>query len=93
MIRVILCQIEAIEVARDITRTLRNAGLEVYLDDSNERGRFERADAAGWDVRIAIGVKCLPNARVEVRSHGQDGFDFVPISDVLTDVQRRLARP
>src|SRR3954462_5031415 len=53
--------------AEDVYRRLAEAGVEVILDDRDERPgvKFKDADLIGFPLRIAVGAKSLANGHVE----------------------------
>jgi prolyl-tRNA synthetase len=54
--------------AEDVYRRLADAGVEVILDDRDERPgvKFKDADLIGFPLRIAVGAKSLANGQVEL---------------------------
>jgi prolyl-tRNA synthetase len=54
-------------MSEDIYRRLTEAGVEVMLDDRDERPgvKFKDADLIGFPLRIAVGAKSLANGHVE----------------------------
>lgn len=57
------------EAAERIYAELEAAGVEVVLDDRQERAgvKFKDADLIGYPVRITVGAKALARGNVEVR--------------------------
>src|SRR5205085_11641652 len=53
--------------AEDVYRRLLDAGVEVLLDDRDERPgvKFKDADLIGFPLRIAVGAKSLANGQIE----------------------------
>lgn len=66
------------EVAEKIYEELKKAGVEVLLDDRNERPgvKFADMELIGIPLRITVGDKNLPN--VEFKSRSEDSFELVP---------------
>ena len=62
------------ETAERIYRTLSEAGVEVLIDDRNERPgvKFKDADLVGYPLRITVGSKTLAEGKVELR-HRRSG--------------------
>ena len=58
------------EVADKIYDELCAAGVEVILDDRNERPgvKFTDSELIGYPIRIVVGDKNLPNVELKVRS-------------------------
>ncbi|MBE6344707.1 MAG: proline--tRNA ligase [Spirochaetaceae bacterium] len=61
------------EVADKIYAELKKQGIEVLLDDRNERPgvKFKDMDLIGIPVRIVVGEKNLPNVEVKLRTESQ----------------------
>ncbi len=70
------------EVADSLYDELTKAGIEVILDDRNERPgvKFTDSELIGYPVRIVVGDKNLPNVEFKVRTC-QDA-ELVPVEDV-----------
>jgi prolyl-tRNA synthetase len=68
---------------------LQRAGLEVLLDDRDERAgvKFKDADLIGVPYRITIGKKAAEGV-VELFERRTKQSEDVKISDVVTHVQR-----
>lgn len=69
------------EAADKIYEELENAGIEVLLDDRNERPgvKFNDMDLIGIPVRITVGDKNLPNVEFKLRSEAE--ATLVPATD------------
>jgi prolyl-tRNA synthetase len=61
-----------LKVALEIYASLRERGVEVILDDRDERPgvKFKDADLVGFPFRIAIGEKSLARGEVEIKPRG-----------------------
>ena len=59
---------EVIKKADDIYESLLNMGVDVLIDDRNERAgvKFNDADLIGCPVRVSVGKKTLSAGKVEV---------------------------
>jgi prolyl-tRNA synthetase len=70
---------------------LTKAGIEVLLDDRNERPgvKFKDMDLIGIPVRIVVGEKNLPN--VEVKMRNQSEANFVPLEEASSKVAQIVA--
>ena len=66
------------EVANKIYEELLAAGIDVILDDRDERPgvKFKDADLIGYPIRIVVGDKNLPNVELKLRSAEKP--DLVP---------------
>ena len=69
------------EVADKIYEELLKAGVDVLLDDRDERPgvKFKDADLIGYPIRIVVGDKNLPNVELKVRS--AENPDLVPAEE------------
>ncbi len=70
----------------DLAAGLEGAGLDVLIDDRNERPgvKFKDADLIGCPVRLTIGDKTLAEGAAEfkLRSGGRAPAELVPLADV-----------
>ena len=77
---------EASKAACDtVARELSAKGVDVLIDDRNERPgvKFKDADLIGIPVRVTIGPKTLEQGGAEVKRRGEEGFgDLVQTADV-----------
>jgi prolyl-tRNA synthetase len=71
--------------AEKIAAALDEAGLEVLLDDRDERPgeKFADADLVGSPLRVIVGKKTLEDGAVDVRTRDGSRDDRVPSPDVL----------
>ena len=76
--------------AGHLASTLHEAGLEVLLDDRDERPgeKFADADLVGCPARAIVGKKTLDDDSVDVRHRDGSSEDRVPVADVLKWVQQ-----
>ncbi len=75
------------EVAAGICRDLNAAGVDVMLDDRDERAgvKFKDADLIGIPVRLTIGDKALEQGGVEYKLRRDTGkAEVVPMADVVS---------
>src|SRR3954468_24169349 len=72
------------ETAEKLYRELGAAGVEVLLDDRDERAgvKFKDADLIGLPLRIAIGKKGLAEGKVEWKPRGSSQVELVPLAEV-----------
>jgi prolyl-tRNA synthetase len=73
------------EAAEKLYTDLTAAGVEVLLDDRDERAgvKFKDADLIGIPVRIAVGKKGLAEGKIEWKVRGTKDFELVALSDVV----------
>ncbi len=72
---------------------LSEAGIDVFLDDRDERPgvKFKDADLLGFPFRITVGKRYAENGMIEVRRR-RDGFsEETSIDELLNLVKARLA--
>ena len=65
---------------------MANAGIEVLLDDRNERPgvKFTDSELIGYPVRIVVGDKNLPNVEFKIRD--VENAELVPQDEVAQKV-------
>lgn len=78
--------------ADKIYRALQEKGIDVLIDDRDERvgSKFKDADLLGAPVRIAIGGKGLDKGEVEVRSRRDSASTMIPIDHIIAETMARL---
>ena len=71
-------------VAEKIAESLAAEGLEVALDDRNERPgvKFADADLIGWPVQIVVGKRGVAEGKVEIKRRETGEKTDVSISAV-----------
>src|ERR1700682_6223203 len=72
------------DTAEKLYQELTGAGLEVLLDDRDERAgvKCKDADLIGLPLRIAIGKKGLAEGKVEWKPRGAAQVELIPLADV-----------
>ena len=82
-----------LQLAERIYGELKAAGVDVLLDDRNERPgvKFKDADLIGYPVRIALGPKALAEGMVEIKCRRDGQVLLVPQTEYLQKVQELLA--
>jgi prolyl-tRNA synthetase len=77
------------EAAEKLYRELTEAGVEVLLDDRDERAgvKFKDADLIGLPLRIAVGKKGLAEGKVEWKQRGAKELELVPLGEVVARAQ------
>jgi prolyl-tRNA synthetase len=72
------------EAADKIYQELTAAGVEVLLDDRDERAgvKFKDADLIGLPLRIAVGKKGLAEGKVEWKPRGAKDVELVALGEV-----------
>lgn len=76
------------EVADEVYHHLAAAGVEVVLDDRDERAgvKFKDADLIGFPLRITVGPKALQEGAVEFRWRQDGTQELVALPDVVAHV-------
>ena len=74
------------DTAETLYGELTRAGVEVLLDDRDERAgvKFKDADLIGLPLRIAVGKKGLAEGKVEWKPRGSSQVELVPLAEVVT---------
>ena len=82
---------EVTAAAEDIAAELSAAGLEVAIDDRDERAgvKFADADLIGWPVQVVVGKRGLKDGQVEVKLRKQGDKQSVAL-DAVVDTVREL---
>jgi prolyl-tRNA synthetase len=85
---------ETFRTARSLYDRFRAAGIEVLLDDRDERPgiKFKDADLIGIPLRVTVGPKGLKENMVELRPRADKTVQRVPVEQCLESVQAFIAR-
>lgn len=80
------------EVAEEIYRGFKEKGIEVLLDDRDERAgvKFKDAELIGIPVQVIIGKKFLAEGTLEIKERGSDKVTRVKKNEVITASQKVL---
>jgi prolyl-tRNA synthetase len=83
-----------LDAAIDITRRLAEAGIDVILDDRDERPgvKFKDADLVGIPIRITVGKK-LGDGKVEVLSRSSHQSQDIPIGEITSVISPMVQSP
>jgi len=78
-----------LEAAEEMKAKLEGVGIDVLLDDRDERAgvKFNDADLIGCPVRVTVGARGLENGTVEVKERKAEDKEDVAINDLVTHVQ------
>jgi prolyl-tRNA synthetase len=76
---------EVVQTAEKIYTELLDKGVEVLLDDRDERAgvKFKDADLIGIPVRITVGKKALVNGNVEIKLRSEPKPTPVPVASAV----------
>lgn len=79
---------DQVEAANRLYKELLSQGVEVILDDRDERAgvKFKDADLIGIPLRITIGPKSLQENKVEVKKRWEEEIKLVEIGQVVQHV-------
>ncbi|MEW6305849.1 MAG: proline--tRNA ligase [Verrucomicrobiota bacterium] len=79
-------------LAEKIHDELTAAGIDVILDDRNERAgvKFKDADLVGFPIRVGIGEKSLAKGEIEIKPRGGQ-LQAVKIEDAVAKVRELAA--
>jgi prolyl-tRNA synthetase len=79
---------EVADVAERIWRELGEAGVEVVIDDRDERAgvKFNDADLIGWPFQVVVGKKGLAEGVVELKVRGGGERSTVSIAEAVSHV-------
>jgi prolyl-tRNA synthetase len=72
---------------------LKEVGIEVLYDDrlENPGVKFKDADLIGCPIRITVGERSLKKGELELKLRGDGEATGVPVEDIVSHVQQRLA--
>lgn len=78
--------------AEELYRQLRAAGVEVLLDDRNERPgvKFADMELTGIPHRIVIGDRALADGNIEYKSRRGEASQLVPKDDIMAFLENAL---
>ncbi len=73
------------ETAERLYTDLQTAGVEVLLDDREERPgiKFKDADLIGIPLRLTVGAKSLERNCVELKKRGEKTIEELPLGDAV----------
>jgi prolyl-tRNA synthetase len=85
---------DTMRTAEDLYQQLTEAGLEVLLDDRDERAgfKFKDADLIGIPIRLTIGERSLKGGQVELklrREESSQKIDLAEVVDRVTELARK----
>jgi len=80
---------EVKEAAEKIYQDLLQAGIEVLIDDRDERPgfKFKDADLIGIPLRLVVGAKNLVDGKVELKDRKSGVVEIIPIAEALEKVK------
>ncbi|MEA1960025.1 MAG: proline--tRNA ligase [Bacillota bacterium] len=83
---------EQMSVAEELYQEFLAKGVEVILDDRDERAgvKFKDADLIGIPLRINIGPKSLKENKVEMKKRNESETELIAVEDVVKTVMEFL---
>jgi prolyl-tRNA synthetase len=83
-----------VTTSESVYAELRAAGMDVVIDDRDERPgvKFKDAELTGIPVRVSVGSRDLADGVVEVVSRATGHKDRVPLDQVVTHVRDLLTK-
>jgi prolyl-tRNA synthetase, family II len=80
------------EAAERLYAQLQEAGVEVVLDDRDERPgvKFKDADLLGYPLRVIIGSKSLANGQAELRQRRTGETELVNMEDMVKTIKEKV---
>lgn len=85
-------EVEQKESAERVYRELASAGVEVCLDDRDERPgvKFKDADLYGFPFRVTVGPKALAEGQVEIRERRTGETERIDLDKVVENLCDRI---
>jgi len=82
------------ECVESLHADLEAAGIEVLLDDRDERPgvKFKDCDLLGLPFRVVVGAKALAQGKAEVRHRRAPDNLMVPLQDLIPYLQDQIAQ-
>jgi prolyl-tRNA synthetase len=83
---------EVASCAEELYQALVTAGIDVLMDDRNERPgvKFADMELIGIPHRIVIGDRALADGMIEYKGRQDDDSELVPRADILEFLQARI---
>ncbi|MBQ6157548.1 MAG: proline--tRNA ligase [Thermoguttaceae bacterium] len=83
----------SVAAAQKLHDELEAAGVEVILDDRDQRAgvKFKDSDLIGFPLRITIGTKGLAEGKVEVKWRWEKDAQLVPLESAAAEVAAWIA--
>ncbi len=71
---------------------LKEAGIDVLMDDRNERPgvKFADMELIGIPHRLVVAERALANGQVEYKGRSDEEFQLIPIADAVSFIQAQL---
>lgn len=84
---------EVFQAAEKIYNELSAAGIEVILDDRDERAgvKFKDADLIGIPLRVTVGQKNLISGNVELKNRQTGETKIYPLPEIVAEIRKKVA--
>ncbi len=84
---------EVREASEALYQQLLDMGVEVLLDDRQERPgiKFKDADLIGIPLRLTVGARNLKEGNVELKVRASGEMSMLPLADAAKELQRLVA--
>jgi prolyl-tRNA synthetase len=82
------------EATERVYAELQAAGIDVLVDDRDERAgvKFNDADLVGMPIRITVGEKSLKDGKIELKARSEGEVELVAVEEIVAAVKRLSAR-
>lgn len=82
----------SVEKAQQLSSDFESAGMEVVVDERDERPgvKLKDADLLGLPVRVIVSERSLGSASVEMRLRGEAQSNLVPLAEAVDRVRNAL---
>jgi prolyl-tRNA synthetase len=79
-------------VVDKLEKDLQDAGIDVFVDDREDRPgvKFKDADLLGCPIRVVVGSKGLAKGGVEVKMRTSKDIAIVPVESAVADIVGRV---
>jgi prolyl-tRNA synthetase len=86
--------VESLEVAHIVYKGLLDHGIDVLLDDRDERPgvKFKDCDLMGIPIRVTIGERGLKEGLVEIKLRGEKESQKIPKENILEKVVEHVQK-
>ncbi len=84
---------DVLKAAEEIYNNLLSDGVEVILDDRDERAgvKFKDADLIGIPLRVTVGKKNLLSGNVELKNRKSGETKIYPLDKIIFEIKKNIA--
>jgi prolyl-tRNA synthetase len=81
-----------VQTAESLYKELNDLGVEVIIDDRNERPgvKFKDADLVGYPIRVTVGSKTLQEGNVEVKFRRDGRVELIAVKEAAKYLQQSV---